>query len=276
MPTIKHKGIIMTQKKHNQLTEEDPKALFNTPQATVHLAEIQAMLDDGLPVYIEINADITRRWLYDFATHTDMKTMAGDIIKLTRDNIIDILGIPMINAQNYLWATDTYRAIIPVEEVGNSSGCSKCAFDKYDCNGIDCFNCYYEYRQVITDGRKVVEEGCTPVEIMCTEIDNMKRDDTVFFIKFKEFGDCDSYSLPLNDIMMEYSGKLFIVNSGTTIAVFNLTTPTIFFEGFYWPIDTFTVLVPGTPESGPCYSIPCGSGVYVERTPVWPAEEEAL
>ena len=52
----------MTQKKHNRLTEEDPKALFNTHQATVHLAEIQAMLDDGLPVYIEINADITRIW----------------------------------------------------------------------------------------------------------------------------------------------------------------------------------------------------------------------
>lgn len=262
LSTIKHKGIIMTQKKHNQLTEEDPKALLNATQATVHLAEIQAMLDDDLPVYIEINAD--------------MGIMAGDIIQLARDSITDYLGIPMIKAQNYLWSTDIYRAIIPVEDVDISYGCSKCAFDKSGCHNVDCCNCYYEYRQVITDGHKVVEEGCTPVEIMCTEIDNMKRDDTVFFIKFKEFEDCDSYSLPLNDIMMEYSGKLFIVNSGTRIAVFNLTTPTIFFEGFYWPIDTFTVLVPGTPESGPCYSIPCGSGAYVERTPVWPAEDEAL
>jgi hypothetical protein len=260
----------------DHLTEEDPKALFNTHQATVHLDEIQAMLDDGLPVYIEINADITRRWLYDFTMITDMEIMAGDIIKLTRDSITDILGIPMINAQNYLWPTDTYRAIIPVEEAGISSVCSKCVFEKHECDGIGCFNCYYEYRQVITDGHKVVEEDCTPVEIMCTEIDNMKRDDTVFFIKFKEFEDCDSYSLHLTDIMMEYSGKLFIVNSGTEIKVCNMTTPTIFFEGFYWPIDTFTVLVPGTPESGPCYSIPCGSGAYVERTPVWPTEEEAL
>ena len=117
----------MTQKKHNRLAEEELEAIFNTHQATVHLDEIQAMLDDGLPVYIEINADITRSWLYDLATHTDMKTMAGDIIKLTRDSITDILGIPMINAQNYLWSMDTYRAIIPVEEAGNSSGCSKCA-----------------------------------------------------------------------------------------------------------------------------------------------------